>query len=203
MQLWLVRHGQSTGNAASDAGPDPPLTDLGRAQAALAAERFAAQDLAALHCSPLRRALQTAEIIGRRLRLAPIVWPELLEKGATPILTRAQVGACFPSAVFPDDITEDAFPSLAGETEEQAYLRAERLGLRIAATHGDADISLLLVTHGSFGSIMIGGFVECPPCGFTRFGQHNCGISRLDLVEGRWRLRLLNAADHLPADSIT
>jgi len=203
MQLWLVRHGQSGGNAESDPGPDPRLTELGQRQAALAAERLSARKFAALHCSPLRRALQTADIIARRLGLAPAVWVELHEKGAEPGLTRSQIQRAFPSAALPGYMPEEQWWKAAGETEEEAYLRAEQLRKRICDAYRDQDVSLLLVTHGTFGSIMISHFLDCHPCGFTRFSQHNCAISRLDLVEGHWRLRFLNATDHLPAEAIT
>lgn len=73
--MFLLRHGQSTFNAAESADgrdpqiPDPPLTPLGRAQVAAAAERLADRGIVRLISSPYTRALQTAAIVAERLGL--------------------------------------------------------------------------------------------------------------------------------------
>jgi broad specificity phosphatase PhoE len=81
--LW-VRHGESTWNAMDrlqghELGP--PLTDLGREQAARTAELLVGRGVVRLLSSPAVRAQQTAEIIGERLGLEVEVEPLLLEKG--------------------------------------------------------------------------------------------------------------------------
>jgi|BarGraNGADG00312_1021997.scaffolds.fasta_scaffold26592_2 broad specificity phosphatase PhoE len=63
MKLYLVRHGQSTGNVGGSlmGQSDHPLTELGEAQARAAAQRLAPLGPMPLHCSDLPRALATAE----------------------------------------------------------------------------------------------------------------------------------------------
>jgi broad specificity phosphatase PhoE len=83
MLLW-VRHGQSTWNVLDrlqGAELSPPLTDLGREQAAQAAESLVDRGVVRLLASPATRALETAQIIGERLGLEVEVEPLLLEKG--------------------------------------------------------------------------------------------------------------------------
>lgn len=83
MILW-VRHGQSTWNVIDRMQGhelSPPLTDLGREQAALTAEALVGQGVVRLLSSPAVRARQTAEIIGDRLGLEVVEEPLLLEKG--------------------------------------------------------------------------------------------------------------------------
>jgi broad specificity phosphatase PhoE len=83
MILW-VRHGQSTWNVIDRLQGhelSPPLTDLGRHQAALAAEALAGHGVARILSSPAVRARQTAEIIADRLGLEVVEEPLLLEKG--------------------------------------------------------------------------------------------------------------------------
>lgn len=67
-QLLLVRHGQqlSGDGRSADERRDPPLTDLGHRQAAAAAAQVAGERLAAVYCSMMRRACQTAEPIAER-----------------------------------------------------------------------------------------------------------------------------------------
>lgn len=61
--LYLVRHGQTATNAAGliQGQSDPELTALGREQAAALASALPLDGAAAIVCSPLRRARQTAE----------------------------------------------------------------------------------------------------------------------------------------------
>lgn len=62
-RLLLVRHGQTASNVTKlldSRPPGPPLTALGRAQAAALAERLAGEPLAAVYASTAVRAQQTA-----------------------------------------------------------------------------------------------------------------------------------------------
>jgi broad specificity phosphatase PhoE len=67
--ILLVRHGQTEANAAGLllGRADPPLTDLGRRQAAASAAALAG--VTRVVTSPLSRARQTAEAFGPRVRV--------------------------------------------------------------------------------------------------------------------------------------
>jgi probable phosphoglycerate mutase len=60
--IWLVRHGDCYEDMLD--GSDPPLSDLGRDQAARLAKRVKRIGATAFYASPLRRAVETARIIG-------------------------------------------------------------------------------------------------------------------------------------------
>jgi probable phosphoglycerate mutase len=64
LELWLVRHGQTTANAAGllSGWLDVPLTELGEAQARHAAGLLAGQTFDGVWSSDLRRAVATARI---------------------------------------------------------------------------------------------------------------------------------------------
>lgn len=68
----FLRHGETDANAADLIGgtQDLPLNATGHAQARRAAEILAGQGLAAIWCSPLRRAYQTAAAVAERTGLA-------------------------------------------------------------------------------------------------------------------------------------
>lgn len=83
MILW-VRHGQSTWNVMDRLQGhklSPPLTELGREQAAKTAEALVDQGVVRILSSPAVRATETAAIIAERLDLDVIEEPLLLEKG--------------------------------------------------------------------------------------------------------------------------
>jgi broad specificity phosphatase PhoE len=102
MQLYLIRHAQSTNNALADERnrvSDPPLTQLGERQSEILARHLAEErelepstsatnnhtqrgyGITRLYCSPMWRALQTAYFMGQALELTPEVWVDLHEKG--------------------------------------------------------------------------------------------------------------------------
>jgi broad specificity phosphatase PhoE len=84
----LVRHGEGVWNThfhdtrIDAAIPDPSLTDRGREQARMAAERLRPHDVRRLVASPYRRTLETAAIIAERLGLDIRVDPLVRERCA-------------------------------------------------------------------------------------------------------------------------
>ncbi|WP_290056670.1 histidine phosphatase family protein [Amycolatopsis solani] len=72
MRLLLIRHGQTDGNvrgALDTALPGPPLTELGRRQAADLAVRLEGEPLVAVYASQATRAQQTAAPLAARFGL--------------------------------------------------------------------------------------------------------------------------------------
>jgi probable phosphoglycerate mutase len=73
LRLLLVRHAQSEWNAAGrwQGQEDPPLSDLGRQQAAAAAHHLGTVD--AIVASPLERASHTAAILAEGIGVGPVL----------------------------------------------------------------------------------------------------------------------------------
>jgi broad specificity phosphatase PhoE len=80
-QLVLIRHGQTQWNREGrwQGQADPPLNAFGRRQAHRTARALRGGGLDRLYSSDLRRALETAHIIGAELGLAVIPEPRLRE----------------------------------------------------------------------------------------------------------------------------
>lgn len=76
MDLIIVRHGLPE---RDDASHDPPLSDLGRKQAEATAEFLAGERVDHVVASTLRRAIETAEPLARRLDLEVETVHELCE----------------------------------------------------------------------------------------------------------------------------
>lgn len=147
-RMLLVRHGQSTWNAEGrwQGQADPPLSALGREQAAEAAARVDPVDT--LWSSDLRRAQETAEIIGAHAGLPVCLEGRLRERdaGEWAGLTRAEI--------------EERWPGyLAAGRRPPGFEPNERLLGRvvegvdaIARLHGGQAI--LVVTHGGIVRIL-------------------------------------------------
>ena len=92
-RLLLVRHGlpDYRGGHAGDLWPGPPLSPIGRAQSAQAADVVASLGPVAVYSSPLARTWQTAEIIALALRQRPRAAPDLREWHRTESLHEVAV----------------------------------------------------------------------------------------------------------------
>ena len=79
--LYLLRHGQTAANRSGllQGHVDFDLTELGKRQAKAAADALRDRDVHRLVSSPLRRAVQTAEIVAATLGLAVETEPRLIE----------------------------------------------------------------------------------------------------------------------------
>ncbi len=146
--ILLARHGETDWNRESrfQGHADPPLNRTGSAQAVDLSVALMAEELAAVYSSPLRRALETAEVVAASHGLEPVPVDDLREVdvGSWSGLTRAEVEERFP-AQFARWLDfgqgwED------GETYEQMGRRAVDALLRLAAAHDGGRV--LAVTHG-------------------------------------------------------
>jgi probable phosphoglycerate mutase len=76
MRAYFVRHGESEANVLeviSNRGSVHGLTMKGRQQAELLADQLKREPIAYLFCSPLLRAVETAEILGEAFGLSPTI----------------------------------------------------------------------------------------------------------------------------------
>ena len=146
--ILLARHGETDWNLDGrfQGHADPPLNRTGRAQAVDLSLELTGEELAAVYSSPLRRALETAEVVAAAHSLAPVTVDALREVdvGSWSGLTRAEVEDRFPQqyARWLDygQGWED------GETYDEMAARVVPALLELAARHEGERI--LAVTHG-------------------------------------------------------
>jgi len=81
VSMLLARHGETRDNAHGLilGRRDPPLSPAGQEQAARLAARVASEPVAAIWCSPLLRARQTATVVADAIGVAPTVLEDLIE----------------------------------------------------------------------------------------------------------------------------
>jgi probable phosphoglycerate mutase len=155
-RLLLVRHGQSEWNAVGrwQGQADPPLTDVGRAQARAAALVIGGVD--AVFSSDLQRARETAELIAAYIGVGPVIAePGLRERdaGEWSGLTRDEIHERYPG-YLPDDRHRMFGPGAATElsrppgweTDDHLLARVLEALQRVHLVVGDGDG--LVVTHG-------------------------------------------------------
>jgi alpha-ribazole phosphatase/probable phosphoglycerate mutase len=201
LQLVLVRHGESEGNAAGAfTGHSPsPLTARGRAQAERVADALASPPPDAVYASDLRRALDTAAPLAARLGLAVIARKALRERDMG-----AWVGRTFKDieANDPDDWRRlvdrdpDHRPPL-GESHRECGARVGDALAEILAAHPEGRV--VVVSHGVAMHHMLRHLlrVDDPR---TLFHVENCALQRLTVsAAGIVRIQALNDTRHLHA----
>ncbi|MDA8314913.1 MAG: histidine phosphatase family protein [Actinomycetota bacterium] len=148
-RLWLVRHGESTWNAAGlvQGQRDPGLSPAGREQAARCATLLAAQTRPeVLYSSDLRRAVETAAPIAEALGLPICIEPRLRERslGDAEGIASVLLGPRCSGVERARVADADAAPE-GGESVRQLYGRVAACVAQILAAHrGD----VVLVCHG-------------------------------------------------------
>ena len=209
MEFYLVRHGQSVNNASPGAlEPDPALTNLGRGQAGCVGKALREKGIRRLYCSPMLRALQTAEILGRILTLPPHVYVGLHEwdgiweasvgrYGATlPGLTRTQMREFCPNVILPPEVTDEWWLFSEWENVE--------LMLRRSYRDAGAFIQQAETIHGGFLATMVGAFFDLPPNDDPdRFPHRNGAFSKIRKTREGAQLRYLHRISHLPREMLT
>jgi broad specificity phosphatase PhoE len=146
--VYLARHGRTAYNLEGrfQGQQAVPLDELGREQAAELAERARSYGFAALWCSPLLRARETADAVAATLGLQPREDARLMETDAGDWTNRsfADVQAEAPElfAAFVNAEPDFAFPG--GES----FMQQE---LRVGAALEDVEageLPALIVCHG-------------------------------------------------------
>ncbi|MBV8083436.1 MAG: histidine phosphatase family protein [Chloroflexi bacterium] len=187
----MCRHGQSDWNAAGRYQgrlDEAVLSPLGRQQAQALAARLASRPLTAIYSSPLKRALQTAQIVAAAQHSSGGVGGDdrEMETPARPLLMdvdhgewsglgHAEVERRWPelSRVWRATPAEVRFPG----GESLMEVRARALGFVAWVRHEHADGQILIVTHGELIQLMLAAFLDMQPNQMWRLPADHCGVS--------------------------
>jgi broad specificity phosphatase PhoE len=193
-RLLLIRHGRSVWNAEGriQGRADPPLDELGREQAHLLAERLRAEAVVALYTSPLRRARETADIIGRALDL-PVVPDERLQEydvGDLTGLTWEQVVERYPDVAhrWAEAQQKLGVPGEEGHGPFRARVVAAFDDILSRHADGPVDVVAHGGTLGTYLNHLIGLQTWVSP---FRFGNGSLSVVEANPV--RARIVLLNS----------
>jgi phosphoserine phosphatase len=199
-RVILVRHGQTAWNREERfrGQSDVPLNETGLAQAAMTARRIAAEwSPAAVYCSPLQRARQTAQAIAQPLGLPVQPHPGLndINFGLLQGFTVAEATERWPAVVRTWFNTPHLAEPPEGEMLAEVSARAMASVNDLVARHPDGAI--VLVGHLVLNRVILLGVTGLGLNRFWRIGQDTCAINVFEAEDGDFTLLALNDTCHL------
>ena len=220
IELILVRHAEPDWEPGGLAVDHPVLTERGREQALCVAEELAAEPFDAIYCSPLPRAVETAEPLLERRGCVAGIEPWLEELRLPPLegKTGDEVARFFEQARSRDmDEWWHAMPG--GEPFRHFYERVSSgvesllVGQHRLTTHENTGHRiwslpeeprrLLMVAHQGTNAVILSHLlgIDPVPWAWQRFHSCHAGVSRIHTVPAAsgaiWVLESFNRVTHL------
>ena len=202
-RLFLVRHGQSDGNAEGRFGghSPTPLSDLGVKQAELTAQALAKEKIHHIYSSDLHRAVQTAEPLAKILDLPIVKTAAFRERkvGVLEGLTFDESKAAHPKDYYALVNRNIYHVITEGESYRQLLKRATKELHEILRVHQGQNIVIFSHTGAiCFITLYLLGAINRHTRTTPWLVTSNCGINRFE-IRGRYNVRVhaFNDTRHL------
>ncbi len=213
MNLRIVRHAESTGNAQGrwQGRNDTQLTDLGREQATKLRERFVSEGYRPSHIysSPLSRTRETAQIASSAWDIPIVQVDDLMETdvGVFTGKSRQDIEDEMPETAREFAVDRNIDLIDGAETYAQRSDRAQRVIDVLTGDHAEED-SVLVFSHGGFINHIFAQLLGTDR--LWGLGVHNTAVFEFTIAVDRWnldgpnrtntnlrRIDLFNDASHL------
>lgn len=192
MKIYLIRHGQTTGDVEDRYGGayDDELSDKGKLQAHELANKLSNSVIQILFCSPLKRAQQTAKILKEKLNCEIKTIKNLRERNKNGILTgmtKNEAKATYPELV--EELKDYRSQIQGAESQDDFAKRIKEVFIEV--TNDENYSTIGIVTHGMpfwviFGDILNNnGIVNISDCAYAVLDKEGQKITveRLDGIE--------------------
>ena len=198
--FYFLRHGETAWNAEGRfcGSTDVPLSDVGRRQAQLLAQRLKTILVDALYSSPLRRALDTARLIGQAVGRNPVVDHRLAELnyGAWEGMTFGEINRVTPNAYRAWDADPGNLSPPEGESGVQLIERVTPFLGDVAQRHQPGNV--VVVCHKTVCRLLACHIMGVPLSEYRRrVPMENAALNTFEIREGRWHVVALNDTSHL------
>ena len=198
-KLFLIRHGQSAGNAEGRFGghSPTPLSPLGLEQARVTAEALAKENISAIYSSDLLRAVQTAEPLAKLLRLDIVTSPAFRERnvGVLEGLTFDESKEAYPNDYYA--LVNRNIHHVITEGESYHHLLARITGELKDIIRAHRSQRVAIFTHTGalcFMTLHLLGAIHRNTKQTPWIVTSNCGINRFE-VRGPRNVRVLALND--------
>lgn len=176
MKFYVTRHGQTAWNLENKVcgATDLPLTNAGIAQARETAERIAHEKIDLIISSPMKRALQTAQILNRERRIPLLTDRRLREQNYGRF-----EGGPRDDPEFLANKRKFAFAYPGGESHMQVAARVYSFLEEARARYQGK--TLLIVCHGGICRVIESYFRDMENEEFASLSFHNCEVRKYEI----------------------
>lgn len=193
INVYLLRHGDSRPDTVRRfiGRTDHPLNETGRAQAECWSRALSHISFNRICCSDLKRSVETAQIIGRRMHEPLTILPQLgeIDLGSWDGLPVNEVRRQFPKEYEQRGRDLAGYRPAGGESFSDLYARVVPVFEEVVQQNrGD----LLIVGHAGVNRIILCHLLAMPPANLFRLGQDYGCLNILELVADAWVVRCLN-----------
>lgn len=192
IELHLIRHGNAK-KLQGETYVTAPLTELGRKQAERTGEFLAAQrtHFDGYYCSPLRRALETAQLIG-----AAIGQEAVVQAGIQEMEYREMPATLALELVARTGVLNRYFDKRVGKAIRYPTVgRVASAVLGILMQHDSGRLGV--VVHGGVISSILSWYFPRERQRWWKDTVGNCSITRLEIRDGRATLIAFDETGHL------
>ncbi|NMA87109.1 MAG: histidine phosphatase family protein [Tissierellia bacterium] len=198
-KIYLIRHGESQWNVLRkiQGQKDIPLTDKGRKQAELAGEKLSEENIDIIYSSDLKRASETAEIIGQNIGIEPIYNMSLREInfGIWEGLSNDSMNSKYRDEVC---LWRREPEKLNIQEAENLYdVQRRAMNFLNFILENEKDENILVVSHGVTLKTIILDLLNMDLIYFKNLTIDNTGLSIIEFREYNRVLKLLNDISHL------
>ena len=202
MKVYLIRHGESIGNAKDihqGQKNDFPLSELGKQQANLLKKRFENLRINAIYSSDLKRARETAEIICNSKNINIILDKRLRERDFGVIGNKKDIlkewNDFLKQQIERGINLREAIPE-GGESDKNHFDRVSSFFEDIKKNHDDKE-TVLVVAHGGTNKVAFGVIRHSSLKEMYKISQGNTCVNELVLENGGWKVEKINYMNHL------
>ena len=200
--IYLIRHGATEANlkrpyVLQGRRSDLPLSEIGRRQAEAARRALHGRPIERFFCSPLRRTVQTAEIVAE-----PHGRPVQRVEGLIECDVGRWEGLSWDAISQQDREHWEAFeadPGMVSYAGGESYYGVQcRVVPAIEQLlHDQAAGDLAIVTHNIVARVYVAHLLGLPIAKARDVRNDNCGISLIAMDDGKAKLLTLNSVLHL------
>ncbi|MGI6706852.1 MAG: histidine phosphatase family protein [Clostridia bacterium] len=205
MRLYLTRHGETEWNLErkTQGGTDTPLTTTGIHQAHKLGERLKSEGISFIYSSTLRRAWDTAKIIGEILDcpIRPVEGLREMCLGVWEGLTFNEIQRQYPDIYESWRSTPNLCRIPKADTFDEVRSRSRQFIEFLRNNHTD-DERILLVTHALMSKIILADCLRMKPELIHQIRQDNTALNIIDMYDNKVVLSLLNDTCHLRGDEL-
>jgi probable phosphoglycerate mutase len=197
-KIYLIRHGESEWNILKkiQGQKDIPLTKKGIQQAKLVGKRLMDENINKIYSSDLKRAYDTAKIIGDYIKIEPVYTKSFREInfGIWEGLSNNIMNREYRDEIY---LWRKEPEKLKIQGAETLYEVQERAINSLNAIVHSEDENILIVSHGVTLKTMILGLLNMDLAYFKNLTIDNVGLSIIEFREYNKVLKLLNDTSHI------